>query len=357
MELPPTASIVIPAYNAANFVQEAIRSAQEQTLKDVEIIVVDDCSTDATWDIVQAAAARDPRILPLRRTRRGGPSAACNDGFDRASGHWIALLDADDLFLPERMERLITLAEKWGADLIADNLLRRDFATGTDLGMHFPDEILTHEGPLTLSQMLQRDMPDQPTHAKLGFVQPIKRRDFLRRNQVRFAEDIGAGEDFLFYYECVARGARFHLTPEAYYVYRVRQGSVSNSRSAIPHFSAANRRMLRLSSGLGDPEVMRLLRHRQRMLDYSSFVHAVDEGRFLDALRYAHCGTPARLMAHLRILAVAWGLRRGAGPVPAASPPPRPAWRAPDEGLQRRPGEAADKGLEGAGIHAPSTMR
>lgn len=313
----PTASIVIPAYNAANFVHQAITSAQAQTLRDIEIIVVDDCSTDATWDIVQAAAARDPRILPLRRSARGGPSAACNDGLDRASGHWIALLDSDDLFLPERMERLVTLAEDWGADLIADNLLEQDFATGADLGLHFPDEVLAHEGPLTLIQMLRRDMPDQPNRAKLGFVQPIKRRDFLRQSGVCFAEDVGAGEDFLFYYECVARGARFHLTPEAYYVYRIRRGSVSNRKSAIPHFSAANRRMLKLSSHLGDPELMRLLRHRQRMLDYSSFVHAVEEGRLLGALRYAHCGTPARMMTHLRILAAAWRQRRGAAAVPA----------------------------------------
>lgn len=309
----PTASIVIPAYNAANFVHQAIASAQGQTLRDIEIVIVDDGSTDATWDIIREAAAGDPRIVPLRRAAQGGPSAARNDGFARASGRWIAQLDADDLCLPERLERLVTLAEAKGADLIADNLLVRDFATGADLGLHFPDGMLAHEGPLSLTEMLRRDMPDVPGHAKLGFVQPIMRREFLQRSGVRFAEDVGTGEDFLFYFECVARGARFHLTPEAYYVYRVRKGSVSNSRSATPHFSAANRRMLRLSSRLGDPELMRLLRHRQRMLDYSSFVHAVEEGRYLGALRYAHCGTPARLMTHLRILARAWGLRPDPG--------------------------------------------
>jgi len=142
-------------------------------------------------------------------------------------------------------------------------------------------------------------------------------RDFLKRSHVRFAEDVGAGEDFLVYSECVARGARFHLTPEAHYVYRVLQGSVSNCDAATPHFSAANRRMLRLASRLGDPELRRLLRHRQRMLDYSSFAHAVEESRYLGALRYAHCGTPARLMTHLRIPASALGLWRDAEPVPA----------------------------------------
>jgi succinoglycan biosynthesis protein ExoO len=299
-DVSPTASIVIPAHNAASFVHEAIASAQEQSLKDIEIIVVDDGSTDATSDIVSSFVTRDPRVIPIRRAMQGGPSAACNTGFDRARGRWIVLLDADDLFLPQRVERLVALGEATGADLIADDLLQRDFVSGADLGRHFGEAMMRHDGPLTLAEMVQRDMPHLP--AKLGFVQPIKRREFLVRTGVRFAEDIGAGEDFLFYFECVARGARFHLTPEAYYIYRIRHGSVSNARPMAHHLSNANRRKVEIASGLRDPALSRLLRIRQRALDFGSLSQAAQDGRYWDALAFAHSGTPAHLLRQFRVV-------------------------------------------------------
>ena len=295
-----TASIIIPAYNASAFLHEAIASAQAQTVRDIEILVVDDCSTDGTWDLATSFAARDPRVIPLRRTRRGGPSAACNTGIECARGRWIAVLDADDLYLPERIERLVALGEERGADLIADNLLERDFDTGADLGLHFPEAILSREEPLSLAEMLHWDMPDLPGRARMGYVQPVKRREFLLRAGIRFAEDVEAGEDFLFYFECVARGGRFHLTPEAYYVYRLRRGSVSNRAASAPHYSAANRRMLTLARRLSDPGLLEALLQRQELLDYSSFVYLLEEGEVLRALSYVPCRSSTQLLARFR---------------------------------------------------------
>ncbi len=312
----PAASIVIPAYNAVAFLGDAISSAQQQTLREIEIIIVDDASTDATWEVIQAAAGRDPRIRPLRRSRRGGPSAACNSGFGQATGRWIALLDADDLFLPERLERLIRHAETMQADLIADNLLQRDFATGADLGPHLRAPWIFDPEPLSLLEMLRRDRPDAGPHEKLGYVQPIKRREFLAGSGVRFAEDVGAGEDFLHYFECVAKGARFHLVPEAHYVYRVRRGSVSNGRPVAHHFSAANRRMYDIAARIGARDVMAVLRQRQLMLDYSSFEEAVQAGNYAAALRFAHPWPLSHALSQLRILLRHAESRRGK-PAPA----------------------------------------
>lgn len=282
------ASIVIPAHNAAAFLGEAVASAQAQTARAIEILVVDDASTDATWEIAGVLAAADPRIRPLRRPRQGGVSAARNAGLAQARGRWIALLDADDLFLPRRIEALVAEAEARGADLLADNLLERDFATGADLGPHFPAEAMAVPGPLTLGEMLRRDMPDLPGTARLGYLQPILRNGFLRASGVRFAEGVAAGEDFLLMFESVARGGRFLLTPEAHYVYRRRGGSASAGAATAPHYSAANRRLMRVAAGLGDPALMATLRRRQALLDYSAFVHALERRRFGTALRHAH---------------------------------------------------------------------
>lgn len=303
----PVASIVIPAHNAAAFLADALDSARAQTLRAIEILVVDDGSTDATAAIAEAAAAQDRRVRLVSRARRGGPSSACNSGIEAARGRWIVVLDADDMILPGRTERLVARAEALGADLIADNLIQQDFATGEEIGPLFPESMMREEaaaGPMTPARMLRLDMPDMPGRARLGYVQPVKRRAFLQRTGVRFAEDVGTGEDFLFYFECVARGARFHLVPEAGYVYRIRRGSVSNiAPSAALFVSAANRRLLQVAATHGDPAVMRTLRRRQVMLDFDSFRHAVEARRFGTALRHAHLGRPGLLLAQWRVLA------------------------------------------------------
>jgi hypothetical protein len=93
-------SVVIPAYNAAPFLDRCLKSVFAQTLKPEEVIVVDDKSTDNT-----AALAAELGAKVVRRTINGGLSAARNSGIQSASSEWIALLDADDLWLPEKLER------------------------------------------------------------------------------------------------------------------------------------------------------------------------------------------------------------------------------------------------------------
>ncbi len=301
----PRVSIIIPAYNAAGFVADAVASALAQTQPGLEVIVVDDGSADTTWEVILACAAADPRVVPLRQPRQSGPSAARNAALAVARGDWIALLDADDLFAPERLERMIRHAEATGADLLADDLLKCDFATGTALGRCFGKRMEAWTGPLSLLDLVQGDMPDlrQTQHAKLGFLQPIMRREFLRQHGIRYAEDVTTSEDFLFYFECVARGARFLLLPEPLYVYRLRGGSISNGGVAPLHVSRANRRMLGIARAVGDQALTGLLRQRQRLLDYNSFALAIRRGWFGLALRHVQYGGPQLLMRQLRLVA------------------------------------------------------
>jgi succinoglycan biosynthesis protein ExoO len=296
-----SASVLIPVHNGVAFVERAIASALAQTCRDVEVIVVDDGSTDGSWEMVTACAHRDARVVPIRQPERGGPAAARNAAITRARGRWLALLDADDLFLPERLERLIGQAEGLGADLLADNLLEQDFETGAVLGRHFSDTAMGHSGPVPLAELVRRGMPDPPERGNIGYAQPIIRREFLSRHGIRYAEDIRVGEDLLLLFECVARGARLHLTPEAYYLYRLRQGSISHRRDGTLFLSAANRRMLGLARTLGDAEVVALLRRRQRLIDFHSFALEMQRGRYWAALGYAHCVPPARPWRQLRV--------------------------------------------------------
>lgn len=106
----PRVSVVIPMYDAEPYVDEAIRSIRDQTVGDVEILVVDDGSTDGSLATAARHAAEDPRIRVLRQDH-GGVSAARNLGIREARAPWIALQDADDVSLPGRFERQLAFLE------------------------------------------------------------------------------------------------------------------------------------------------------------------------------------------------------------------------------------------------------
>lgn len=100
----PTVSVVIPAYNAARCIRTALESVLSQTIAPLEILVVDDGSTDETAEVVRSMGG----IVRLLTQKNGGPGAARNLGIHEAKGEWIALLDADDAWLPHRLERQLS---------------------------------------------------------------------------------------------------------------------------------------------------------------------------------------------------------------------------------------------------------
>jgi glycosyltransferase involved in cell wall biosynthesis len=121
-------SVIIPCYNYGRFLGEAIASVRRQTVEDLEIIVVDDGSTDETPEVL--AGIRDPRLRSLR-TVNGGISAARNAGLDRASGEYLAFLDADDRWLPTKLERQLAMMDgEPGLGMVFTNFSRFD-ETGT----------------------------------------------------------------------------------------------------------------------------------------------------------------------------------------------------------------------------------
>lgn len=107
----PTVSVVIPAYNAAEYVAQAVRSVLAQTFTDWELIIVNDGSTDDTAERVVPFLS-DPRIL-LYTQENGGPASARNAGIARSSGPFIALLDADDYWLPTKLEKQLAIMANW----------------------------------------------------------------------------------------------------------------------------------------------------------------------------------------------------------------------------------------------------
>ena len=115
----PLVSVIMPAYNCGNFIAQAIQSVINQSIPDWELLVVDDCSTDDTAEVVRRLAAQDARVCFASLSQNGGPAEARNAAMRRASGRYVAFLDSDDLWEADKLERQIAFMERTGAKFSA----------------------------------------------------------------------------------------------------------------------------------------------------------------------------------------------------------------------------------------------
>lgn len=114
-------SVIIPSYNSGKYLEEAIISAVNQTYKNTEIIIVNDGSTDSTEEIVKSWQRKDRRIRYVKHEKNRGLAAARNTGIKNSQGSYIAFLDADDVWLPQKLEVQMRKIEETGADLVFSN--------------------------------------------------------------------------------------------------------------------------------------------------------------------------------------------------------------------------------------------
>ena len=132
LEKRPLVSVVMPAYNSEKYIEAAIASVQAQTMCDWELIVVDDASTDGTAELVSAFSRQDERILLLKNQRNLGAARSRNRAFRHCRGRYIALLDSDDRWHPEKLSRQLELARRRDADVIYTSYRVQNGAASAD---------------------------------------------------------------------------------------------------------------------------------------------------------------------------------------------------------------------------------
>lgn len=116
MKSAPLVTVIMPAYNAERFLEEAVRSVLKQTFTDWELLILEDCATDGTFALAEKLAAEDDRITLLKNEKNMGVARTRNRGFELARGKYVALLDSDDIWHPEKLERQIARLEETGGD-------------------------------------------------------------------------------------------------------------------------------------------------------------------------------------------------------------------------------------------------
>lgn len=208
----PVVTVVIPTYNARALVQRAIDSALGQTFNDLEVLIVDDDSGDETPAFVEHAYRGDPRVRVIRLDRNGGPARARNAGIAAAHGSWIALLDADDAWRADRLERLLACSAD--ADAVFDNLVGYDVETEIESEPLFP---VFPDGALTIRALLAAHAPESLYN--FGYLKPVLRRDFLLARRIKYDEALRTSEDLLFYLRLLLERARTYMLDEPLYVY------------------------------------------------------------------------------------------------------------------------------------------
>jgi succinoglycan biosynthesis protein ExoO len=226
-------SVVIPAYNVSDIIERAVRSAAAQTLAPLEILVIDDCSTDNTIEVVKALGRGIPSLRLLSTPANGGPAAARNVGLRAAKGDWIALLDSDDAWKPGRLKRLSEVASATAADFVADNLVMWDAVADAELKPTYYD-FPESQRQITLVDMFRADDNFNFSKASFTLMKPVFRRTFLAKHKLEYNESMKVGEDFTFYVESLFNGAKIILLNEAFYIYSMPSspsGRSPNSRS------------------------------------------------------------------------------------------------------------------------------
>ena len=274
----PDVSVIIPAWKAGGFIARAVESALASNGVTVEVIVVDDASPDDTFAVLQTLAAKDARIVIDRLSVNGGPSVARNRAIELASGRFIAVLDADDAVMPERLSRLLTIANARGADIVVDNMIEVD-ATGAPLG---DDRFLKSAEFADASAIgLQKWIAfNQPMKAGdcLGYLEPLIRRATLDRLNVRYDAALRNSEDYYLVADLLAGGAAMTYTPDAGYRYTRAAGSIShrlNAADTRAWLAAEARFQERHAGKLSSSEQAALTKRMRALRNVDQFVAAV----------------------------------------------------------------------------------
>jgi succinoglycan biosynthesis protein ExoO len=225
----PYVSVIVPAYNIAGYLERALDSALAQTMSDLEVIVVDDASSDATFEVASSVASRDARVRVLPNESNSGLSASRNRAMHAARGEWIALLDGDDAWLPERLERMMAYANN--ADVISDDVYV--VARSRTKPGHYVFWSLLRERGLTLTKPCWLSLRDFVRY-DIGLIHPIFRSSFLIRHRLAYNPSMRIAEDFHFYFEILWKGARWLQLPRAYYLWTSsRAGSLTSNEREL----------------------------------------------------------------------------------------------------------------------------
>ena len=234
----PKVSIIVPVYNAEEYLDRCINSLRNQSIDEIEIILVDDSSTDLSLEICKKAAEEDSRIKVIHKINEGAGKAR-NAGLEVATGEYIGFVDADDFVEEDMYKTLCAKAEEYGSDLVMSGVLFVDgnmFSqsgecirkTYFDKDTHFE----TKESLKRLRMGIVGATPEDSDDSKygMGTVKNLFKNEIIKKNKIAYKSERDVfSEDALFmidYISCIEKATGI---PEAFYNYCRNGNSLSKS--------------------------------------------------------------------------------------------------------------------------------
>jgi succinoglycan biosynthesis protein ExoO len=271
----PDVSFAVACYNAGEFLAPAVESALAQTDVSIEVIIVDDGSSDGSFERAQDMARQDPRIRVLKTPKNGGPGAARNIALETMRGDWYAILDSDDLIDPARSRTLIDAAVESGADLIADDLIV--FGEGIEPHSLISAELGEDACWIDIQAYVQRSclFSGKPG---FGYLKPMIKRAFLTEPPLRYNENLRIGEDDELIVRLLDQEAKYRLLPKGMYRYRKHGNSISHNLS-VENATRMVEAERRLQDQI-DPEVVHSRAYQDRYASMRrglAFVTSIDQ--------------------------------------------------------------------------------
>ncbi len=240
----PLVSVVIPVFNIEAHLEQCLDSVVGQTLREIEVICVDDGSADRSPEILARYAEQDPRVRVLTQAN-AGPGAARNTGLDRAVGKYLIFLDSDDWFEPDFLEKMVEKAEDSHADVTICRAVEFDTHTGREL----PSEWMLKSRFLPSDTFSPQEIAEHIFQFTYGWPwDKLYRLDFVRRNGLVYPA-LPNSEDLVFVFQSLALADRLTVLENVLIHHRVhRSTSVSNSRHRDP--DVPHEALLRFKEGL-----------------------------------------------------------------------------------------------------------
>lgn len=220
----PSVSVVVPVYNKASFLGGCLESIQNQSLNDIEIICVDDCSIDASPGVILEYASSDERVISLKTARNLGPGGARNLGLARASGEFVQFTDADDLLPRDALRILYELARTTGAPVVRGSL--GNMSTEVEGVWSSDDQMMPDRRCFSLEE-------EQRLWIPYFHVCYLYLRSFLVEHNISYP-GLRSGEDPIFLAACLLRAPVLATSSAVTYIYR-RGASGSRERRTFAH--------------------------------------------------------------------------------------------------------------------------
>ncbi|MBB4955108.1 succinoglycan biosynthesis protein ExoU [Agrobacterium vitis] len=268
-----TVCVIIAAKNAATTIARAIRSAlAEEAVR--EVVVVDDGSTDHTGAKVLSADDGSGRLKLIRFDHNRGPAAARNCAIEASTAPLLAILDADDFFLPGRFTQIMA-EDQW--DFIADNIVfvkEESVAQICNGVQRFQNQTRLLDLEAFISGNISRRGKQR---GEIGFLKPVMRREFLDRHALRYNEDLRLGEDYDLYARALVAGARYKVIHSCGYGAVVRHDSLSGKHRTddLKRLYQADQSIL-ANEHLTKSQRLLLRRHEKHVRDRYELRHFLD---------------------------------------------------------------------------------